>query len=262
MKRVTRLNASNSNASRNIMTQENSGNSYSAIAALALGAGLLGFAGGWGWQASGLGREATEEVVRSYILENPEILPEAIDNLQQKQLQARLEPVRDALEQPFPGAVLGNPDGAITLVEFTDYSCPYCRMSIEGIEGLIADNPDLKVVIRENPILSMESVEAARMALAAAEQGRFEAFYFAMFAKDRPGEATIEQAAREAGVDLAVARAEIATGKYDFELENNARLTQSIGFTGTPAWVVGDQAFSGAVPQETLAEAIARARES
>jgi protein-disulfide isomerase len=235
--------------------------SWLAYGAFALGAAMLGFAGGWAFHASGAGRAATEELVRNYILENPEILPEAVERLQQKEMIARIEPLRGALETPYRGAVLGNPKGTITLVEFSDYACPYCRMSIPDLKALIEANPDLRVVMRESPILSDESVEAARMALAAAEQGRFEEFHYAMFAKDRPNAATIEAAAREAGMDLAAARAAIAAKKYDAELQSNVGLTRELGLSGTPGWIVGSAAFTGAVGEEKLAEAIAKARE-
>jgi protein-disulfide isomerase len=240
--------------------EENPARSWLATIAFALGAALLGFAGGWAFNASGAGRGATEQLVRNYILEHPEILPEAIDRLQQKETLARIEPLRGVLEKPYSRAVLGNPNGTVTLVEFSDYACPYCRLSIPDLKALIAANPDLKVVMRESPILGESSVEAARMALAAADQGRFEQFHYAMFAKDRPNAATIEAAAREAGVDLAKAKADIAAGKYEAELERNVGLNGAIGLPGTPGWVVGDTAFSGAVGEERLNEAVAKAR--
>lgn len=229
-------------------------------AALVLGGALLGFGGSVAWQAS-LGRSATEAVVHDYLLDHPEILPEAIDRLQSKQMLARIEPMRSALETPYPGAVLGNPKGKVTLVEFTDYACPYCRASINDVKDLIATDHDLRVVVREEPVLSAGSVDAARMALAAADQGRYAAFHDAMFAKDGPSAQAIEAAAREAGLDLAKARKDIATGKYDSELTNNTRMGQAIGFTGTPSWIIGEQAFSGAVGKKFLADAIAKARE-
>lgn len=228
--------------------------------AIALGAALLGFAGGWAWQASGAGRGATEKIVRDYILEHPEILPEAMKRMQERDLVARLDPVREAVETPYPGAVLGNPNGTITLVEFSDYACPYCRLSVPEVEALIAVNKDLKVVLREEAVLAPESDDAARMALAAADQGRYAAFHKAMFTYDHLSPQTIDAAAKTAGLDLAKAKAAIASGKYDAEIENNARLAEAIGFTGTPAWVIGSEAVSGALSRDALADAVARAR--
>lgn len=228
-------------------------------AALVLGGALLGLGGSIAWQASA-GRGATEQVVHDYLLAHPEVLPEALDRLQSQQTLARIEPLRGALETAYPGAVLGNPAGKVTLVEFTDYACPYCRRSVADVQSLIAANRDLRVVVREEPVLSAGSVDAARMALAAADQGRYAAFHNAMFAKDGPSAGAIAAAAQEAGVDLAKARAEIAAGKYEGELAANTRMGQTIGFSGTPSWIVGGQAFSGAVGKEQLADAIAKAR--
>lgn len=244
------------------MTEEAPVRSWIATGAFALGAALLGFAGGWAFQATGMGRTSTEELVRNYILENGDILPQAMDRLQAKEMLARIEPLRGALETPYTGAVLGNPKGTVTLVEFSDYACPYCRLSVPDLKALIAANPDLKVVIRESPILGDGSVEAARMALAAADQGRFEQFHYAMFGKDRPGAATIEAAAKQAGVDLDRARADIAAKKYDPELRGNVGMNQSIGLTGTPGWVIGDQVYSGAIGRAKLTEAVAAARKA
>ena len=93
-----------------------------------------GFAGAAVWDVTGLGDRAT----RQYLLANPEVLPEAMQVLQQREQQAAIEPLRGELETPFPGAVLGNPDGAVTLVEFSDYACTYCRQSVADVNALIA----------------------------------------------------------------------------------------------------------------------------
>ncbi len=223
--------------------------------AIALVAGFLGAAA---WDYAGLGPDRTREA----LLANPEILPEAMQELQRRDMVARIEPLRDELEAPFPGAVLGNPDGEITLVEFTDYACGYCRMSLDHVNEVIADNPDLRVVIREYPILSAGSADAARMALAAAEQGRYAEFHTAMFAAENLSPENIELAARQSGVDVEQAQTAIAAGVYDSQLQNNVFLAQNMGLSGTPAWVVGDQVLSGAVGADTLSAAIAEARDS
>jgi protein-disulfide isomerase len=217
-----------------------------------------GFAGAAAWDMTGLGDKAT----RAYLLANPEVLPEAMDVLQHREQQARIEPLRGPLETPFPGAGLGNPAGTVTLVEFSDYACTYCRASVADVAALIAANPDLKVVIREYPILSPESVDAARMALAAAQQGRFSAFHEAMYRLGPPDAAAIEAAAKEAGVDLARARAAIATAGFDDQLRSNAALAQQLGISGTPGWVIGDQTLNGALGRDAIGKAIAEARDT
>jgi len=217
-----------------------------------------GFAGAALWDVTGLGGQTT----RDYLLANPEVLPEAMEVLQRREQVARIEPLRRELETPFPGAVLGNPRGSVTLVEFTDYACTYCRQSLADVAALVAANPDLKVVIREYPILAPESADAARMALAAAQQGRYAQFHDAMYRLGPPSAESIEAAAKEAGVDLARARAAIATGAFDGHLQANYALAAKLGISGTPGWVIGGQALNGAVGAQRLTDAIEEARQS
>ncbi|GAA0266242.1 DsbA family protein [Alteraurantiacibacter aestuarii] len=219
---------------------------------------VAGFAGAALWSFSGLGDNHT----RDYLLSNPEVLPQAMEELQRRDTLARIEPLRDELEAAFPGAVLGNPDGAVTLVEFTDYACTYCRQSVADVNALIASNPDLKVVVREYPILTEQSADAARMALAAAQQGRFEQFHLAMFAQGQVTQETITAAATQAGVDVEQALAAISAGQFESQLQNNIFLAQSLGITGTPSWIVGDKALNGAIGAESIGRAIAEARDS
>jgi protein-disulfide isomerase len=236
-----------------------------AAIALALAAGLLA---GWWWRqtadpAAGIGssdRAAIERIVRDYILAHPEILPEAMENLQQRENAQALSGIRDEVFAPFPGAVLGNPQGKVTLVEFTDFACGYCRTSVQHVEALVAANPDLRVVVRELPILSAASADAAKMALAAAAQGKYAAFHHAMFEAGQPEPETIAAAARAAGLDTARARQMIDDPRIETELTRNVEFARALGFNGTPSWVVGDKLLSGAVGEARLAEAIAAAR--
>ena len=237
--------------------------------AWAIGGGVLLLIGGMsGWlfetsrsQPTALNdRVAIEQLVRNYILEHPEILPEAMERLRDRETKKQLAGVADKVEAAFPGAVLGNPQGKIIMVEFTDYACTYCRKSVADVDALIAANPDLKVVIRELPILSPASTEAARMALAAAEQGRYPAFHKAMFAIGQPNAQTIAAAANAAGIDMDRARRTIAGPLIDAEIEKNLGFARQLGFEGTPSWVIGDVLTSGAVGQQELAKAIADAR--
>lgn len=205
-------------------------------------------------------RAAFEGLIRAYILDHPEILPEAMERLQARENQARVGPMRGALETPFPGAVLGNPAGKVTLVEFTDFACTYCRKSAQDVEALVRANPDLRVVVRELPIIAPESEPAARMGLAAAAQGKYAAFHKAMFAGPRPSTASIAAAAQASGIDLGTAQAFAGKDTVQKELERNLGLARQLGVNGTPAWVIGDQVISGAVGPERLQQAIDAAR--
>ncbi len=205
-------------------------------------------------------RAAFEDLVHAYILDHPEVLPEAMDRLQARQNADRLKPLRAALETPFPGAVLGNPAGRITLVEFTDFACTYCRGSVADIAALIAANPDLKVVLRELPIIAPASDPAARMALAAAAQGKFAAYHTAMFAGPRPDNASIAAAATKAGLDLTTAQAFAKRADVQQEIEHNLAYARQLGISGTPAFTIGGQIIAGAVGKDKLQEAVDQAR--
>jgi protein-disulfide isomerase len=222
---------------------------------------VAGGAGAAAWDLSGIGSAARDDATREWLIENPEILRDMASALQAKETGARIEPLRGKLEAGYPGAVLGNPNGKLTLVEFSDYACGYCRASLPDVAALLAANPDLKVVVQEYPILTAESADAARMALAAADQGKYEAFHNAMYAAGRPGPETIAQAATSAGLDLAAARTAIASGKYESKLADSHALAEQLGFNGTPSWVIGEEAFSGAVGHAELNAAVLRARE-
>jgi len=223
---------------------------------------LLGGLAGWAWQSQRAGpanRAEVETIVREYILAHPEILPEAMDNLRSREQQKQLAQAGDQLDVPFPGAVLGNPNGKIALIEFSDYACTYCRKSMPDVDALIASNPEVKVVIRELPIISPGSPDAARMALAAAEQGKFEAFHKAMFARGRVDPGSIAAAAQQAGLDLERARRTLADPRVEAEIKRNMDYARQLGIDGTPSWVVGEELMSGAVGFEELAKAVARA---
>lgn len=236
------------------------------LATLILGAGcaLLGGVGTAVWDHTHYqgDRAATEKVVHDYLLAHPEILPEAMDELHQAETGKALSAVRAQVEKPWPGEVLGNPQGRVVLVEYSDFACGYCRRSVADIAQLTAANPDLKVVVHDLPILTPESRDAGRMAMVAAGQGRYAQFYTAMFAIGRPDSRSILAAARAAGLDMARARIAFANPRLDAEMNANLEMAQRLGMSGTPSWVVGNTLLSGAVGPEELARAIATARGS
>jgi protein-disulfide isomerase len=199
--------------------------------------------------------------VRAYLLQNPEVLQEAMERLRLKQVAAQIAPHRKAIETPYAGAWIGARDGDVTLVQFFDYACGYCKASLPDVQRLVREDPKVKVVFRELPILSRESEVAARASLAAAEQNRFAAFHDALYAAGRPSPETIAAAARTAGLDQAKLAAAMNAPRAEQELGQNIELARTLGFTGTPSWVVGNQVLSGAVGYDALKQAVAEARE-
>jgi protein-disulfide isomerase len=205
-------------------------------------------------------KKATEAIVRAYILENPEIITEAVQILQQRETTGRLAAAGDSITQPFASAEGGNPKGDVTIVEFTDYSCGYCRASVGHIKQLTGADQNVRIVYREVPILSPASVEAARWALAAAKQGKHQAFHDAMFSGEKPNEASIKLAATKAGLDMAKAAQDAQSEAVTAEIKANQAYMQKIGFGGTPTFIVGDQLLEGAVGYEALKAAVIKAR--
>jgi protein-disulfide isomerase len=207
-------------------------------------------------------RVAIEGLVRAYLLDHPEVLPEAMERLRSQEARATIAPLRDALETPFDGAVLGNPKGRKVLVEFADYACGYCRRSEADVEEMIAADPELKVVVRLLPIIGPQSEPAARMGLAAAKQGRYAAFHKAIYSGASPSDQSIAAAANVARLDIGAAKAQTADTRVTDELQQNLALARRLGINGTPSWVVGDQLLSGAIGREKLEAAVAAAAKS
>ncbi|MDG6079391.1 DsbA family protein [Erythrobacter litoralis] len=209
---------------------------------------VAGFGGAALWSMTGMANAGTRE----YLVANPDILPEMAEAYQRGQAQERLAAIGPEAEAAFPGAVLGNPNGSKTLVKFSDYACSYCRLSVAEVEKLIAENPDLKVVLREWPIFQ-GSEEAARMGLAAAQQGKYDAFYHAMFELGPPNAQSIAAAAQRAGLDMEAATAFAASEQVTAELAKNQALAGQLGFSGTPSWIVEGEVVEGYVDHDRLA---------
>ncbi|HEY9553983.1 DsbA family protein [Allosphingosinicella sp.] len=229
-----------------------------------LGAGLVGLLIGGavvalatqsGRLSSDPDRERVERIVRDYLLAHPEVIPEAIEKLQQRQFAQAIGANRAAYETPFAGAWAGAKDGDVVLVEFFDYACGFCRQSNPDIERLLKEDDNLKVVWRELPVLGPGSEAAAAVSLAAARGGDFGEFHDTLFELGRPTEANIAKAKKAVGVTATVSPANVRA-----ELEKNYQLARAVGATGTPTFVVGDQVLQGAVGYEALKTAIGEAR--
>jgi len=206
-------------------------------------------------------RAAIEAIVREYILSHPEIIPEAINGMQAREVTKLLASNRAEIEKPFAGAVAGNPNGDTTLVVFFDYACPYCRASHADVTKLIASDKNLRVVYRDFPVLGPASDEAALASLAAAQQNRYAAFNDAMF--DTPGRPTHERiiaTVRSTGLNETAAAKAMQSPAVKAEIDKNLELGRALGLTGTPSYIVGDQILSGAVGYDALAKAVAQAR--
>ncbi|MBS3961258.1 MAG: DsbA family protein [Sandarakinorhabdus sp.] len=206
-------------------------------------------------------RKAIEAIVKETILANPELIPEAITRLQQREVEKLLESNRAVIETPFAGAWAGARDGDVVLVEFFDFNCPFCRQSARDVDRLLAEDKGLKVVFRDMPVLGPESERFAMASLSAARQGRYRNFYNSVFA----GQGALNQErlirdVRTARLDEARVARDLNDRVLRAEVEKNLNLGRALGLTGTPSYVVGNRILSGAVGYAELKQAVADAR--
>jgi protein-disulfide isomerase len=196
------------------------------------------------------------KIVRQGLLADPGILSETVDALHDAQYVPVLAANRAEIETPFASSWKGAAKPDVTLVEFFDYACPYCKASNPSVERLLREDKGLRVVYRELPILGPNSVAAARLSLQASKLGRFNQFHDALWAAGRPAADTIAQASQAAGI----APAPQNDPQAEDELKRNFALAGKLGATGTPVFVVGNRVMNGAVGYDALKQAISQAR--
>jgi protein-disulfide isomerase len=195
-------------------------------------------------------------IVRAGMMSDPQILVDAGQALRDQQYQPVLAQHRAEIETPFGTSWKGASAPDVTLVEFFDYACPYCKASNPALEQLLQEDKGLRVVYRELPILGPESVNAARLSLAASKAGRFAQFHDALWAAGRPSPETLATASDAAGL----ASQPPGSADIEAELKKNFQLAGQLGATGTPLFVIGDRVFNSAVSYEELKKAVADAR--
>ncbi len=218
--------------------------------------------------ADGLDEARVKELVLETIRANPEIVMEAVAILEKRQADAQaiaqnavLNDQRNALEQDQNAPVLGNPDGDVTIVEFFDYNCPYCRNAMPEVQGLLDGDSGVRLVYREWPILGDGSVFAAKAALAARKQGKYEEFHWAMMGMNgRAQEPSVLRVAEEVGLDIDQLRRDMEAPEVEEHIATSMRLSRALGFSGTPSFVIGDALVPGFVEQTKLEELVGRAR--
>lgn len=203
------------------------------------------------------------------LLERPEILRELVARLEEQeraaqvdQAQSAITALKDELVSDPNAPIGGNPDGDVTVVEFMDYNCGYCKRAAPEVAKLLEQDGDVRLVYREWPILGDGSVAAARLALAAREQDAYEAMHDALMARPRVTEQTALAVAQELGLDVVKLKADADAPKVAAHIDKSMALAQAIGVTGTPAFVIGDQFIGGLAPVEALLEAVATTRET
>ena len=213
-----------------------------------------------------------ESIVRNYLIAHPEVLEEAMTELSKRQSAAEAEKHEagvsknaDAIFNSPRGVTLGNKDGDVTFVEFFDYNCGYCKRAMVDMLDLMKSDPKLKVVLKEFPVLSQGSVEAAQVAVAVRMQDPGGKKYLDFHQKLLGGRGQADKAralaaAKEAGLDTAKIEKDLASPEVRATIEENFKLAEAMGMNGTPSYVIGKQVVIGAVGLDNLKEKIGVAR--
>ena len=218
-------------------------------------------------QPADLSVQQIEKIVREYLLREPEIIYQALEELQRRQAeaeaarqQAAIAENRSELLKDPASPVGGNPDGDVTLVEFFDYRCAYCRRVVSSMRALLDEDRDLRVVFKELPVLGPDSERAARAALASRRQGGYVPFHFALMAAEDLSLQGIRAAAEAVGLDPDRLEADMAAPEVNAAIQANYALANELGIEGTPAFVIGTQLIPGAVDKARLEQLIREAR--
>jgi len=217
----------------------------------------------------------SDQVIESYLHENPQSIIASLENYerQSRESSARLQAERDVeliaeyrteLFNDGYSHISGNPDGDVTLVEFLDYNCGYCKRAHGEVQALMAEDQNIRYVVKEFPILGPGSVTAGRAVLASNMQGnssRYDAFSDALMSyKGSHSETSVMKIAEEVGLDISRLKDDMKSSKVDQMIERTHSLAQMLGINGTPAFVVGDTIVRGYVPADRLQELADAAR--
>lgn len=211
-----------------------------------------------------------EKIVHDYLVKNPEILIEVMTELDAKQASAESQRQSDAVaanrkaiyEDPS-SFVAGNPNGNVTIVEFFDYHCGFCKRAFGPLMKAVHDDGNIKLILKEFPILGPDSVVASHAAIAARKQGKYFEMHQALYAnKGELDEKKIMQIAKSVGLDTAKLRRDMADPEIEATIARNEELARALGVTGTPGFVIGGKMHPGALSTDELASAVKVARET
>lgn len=215
-------------------------------------------------------KAAVEELIQKYIQEHPDEILESVRAYSERQevaareaAEANLTELREQILFDPRAPVAGNPEGDVTVVEFFDYRCGYCKSALDTVMAMIDEDPDLRVVFKEFPILSPQSRRAAQAALASKQQGKYLEFHYAlMSSRGSFDDQQILDIAAEVGLDIEKLQKDMEAPEIAAYLDSVQDLARSLDIRGTPTFVVENQVVRGAVDAETLRRAIAEKRES
>ncbi len=234
------------------------------VMALALGLGaFVSLAAPAKAELSPAQRAEIEGVIKDYLIKNPDVIREVLTEMERRQKAdeeaARTKAVTDLAPQLFDSprqAVLGNPNGKITLVEFFDYNCGYCKKALDDVARLVKSEPDLRLIIKDFPVLGPGSVEAAEIATAMRNQAKGDKYWQyhtkLLSTRGQVGKAQALSVAKELGADMDRLSKDAASPETRASLQEVMLIADKLQLTGTPTFVLGDEVIVGAVGQDEL----------
>ena len=206
-------------------------------------------------------KDALNAMIRAYIQDNPEIIRDALRDLAAREEAEQMRAALALLALSDGDPVLGNPDGKLTIYEFSDYNCGYCKRVFGAVQKVLADDDDIRFVVKEFPILAQSSMLAASAAIAAQAQGVFPGYHVTMMTN--PGAISMEtvlQAAKDAGADLDRLQRDMRSPEVNAIINRTRQVADQLRISGTPGFVIGSTIVPGAISEDELRRLIAEAR--
>jgi protein-disulfide isomerase len=219
--------------------------------------------------APALSVESVGPLVREYLLANPEVVIEAFEAYQKKQEQMETARQKEGLKTHsdflYKGNAdvspsVGNPKGDVTIVEFFDYNCGYCKRALQEVQNVLETDKNVRVVFKEMPILSAGSRTAAQWALAAQRQGKYFEFHQKLMAGNPNSVDSLKQMAKDLGMNVEKMEKDAADPAIAAIIDQNLQVAQDLGIRGTPAFVINDQLVGGYIELDQMKQIIAQAR--
>lgn len=214
-------------------------------------------------------REAIEQIVRDYLLRHPEIMMDVSRELEKRQAVAQAaehqKVIQDKKAQIFLAPtdfVLGNPKGDITVVEFFDYNCGWCKKAVDELSKLTKADPNLRIVLKEFPIFGENSALAAKAAMASIKQNKYWDFHVALMKERQVTKDNLFRIAEKAGLDVTKLKAEMDNPAYETALKENTAIAQALGIEGTPGFIIDSRVNVGFLPADGLKDMIAEVRKA
>ncbi len=215
-------------------------------------------------------KKSIEEVVRNYLMANPQIVAEALQALDKKEMEQKaaahekfIVDNKAAIFAAPTDFVLGNPKGDVTVVEFFDYNCGWCKKAVDELVALPKKDGNVRIIFKELPVYGGEtSVTAAKAAMASVAQGKYLDFHVALMHEKRVTDDNLYKIAQKAGLDVERLKKDMTAPAIDAAIKQNIAIAHTLGIEGTPGFLADTKVFPGYIPPDNLATALAAIRKS